>query len=49
MRLIRVGVIFDQKVGVGGGYHQALNSALMMLKIKNKFVEPIFLTTIKKN
>ena len=49
MRLIRVGVIFDQKIGVGGGYHQALNSALMMLKIKNKFVEPIFLTTIKKN
>ena len=49
MRLIRVGVIFDQKIGVGGGYHQALNSALMMLEIKNKFVEPIFLTTIKKN
>ena len=33
MRLIRIGVIFDQKISVGGGYQQALNSALMVLKL----------------
>jgi len=49
MKSIRIGVIFDQKIGVGGGYHQALNSALMMLEIPDELAEPIFFTTYKEN
>ena len=49
MKSIRIGVIFDQKIGVGGGYQQALNSALMMLGIPEELAEPIFFTTYKEN
>ena len=47
MKSIRIGVIFDQRLGIGGGYHQALNSALMMLEIPKELAEPIFFTTNK--
>jgi glycosyltransferase involved in cell wall biosynthesis len=47
MKSIRIGVIFDQRPGIGGGYHQALNSALMMLEIPKELAEPIFFTTNK--
>ena len=49
MKSIRIGVIFDQRPGIGGGYHQALNSALMMLEIPKELAEPIFFTTNKAN
>lgn len=49
MRLIRIGVIFDQKISVGGGYQQALNSALMVLKLPKKLVDPVFFTTFEEN
>lgn len=49
MRLIRIGVIFDQKISVGGGYQQALNSALMVLKLPKELAEPVFFTTDEKN
>jgi glycosyltransferase involved in cell wall biosynthesis len=49
MRLIRVGVIFDQKISVGGGYQQALNAALMVLKLPKELTKPVFFTTDKKN
>ena len=49
MRLIRVGVIFDQKISVGGGYQQALNAALMVLKLPKELTKPVFFTTNKEN
>ena len=44
----KLAVIFDQVLSVGGGYQQALNSALS-LKKKNKYFSPIFFTTYPEN
>lgn len=49
MKSIRIGVIFDQRIGIGGGYYQALNSALLMLEIPKELAEPIFFTMNKEN
>lgn len=46
---IRLGVIFDQHIGVGGGYPQAINAALLANKLSNEDTEVVFFTTYKKN
>ena len=33
LKPIRLAIIFDQKIHVGGGYQQALNAALIAKKI----------------
>lgn len=49
MKSIRLGIIFDQKISAGGGYQQALNSALMVLKLPKKLVDPVFFTIFEEN
>jgi glycosyltransferase involved in cell wall biosynthesis len=49
LKPIKVAVIFDQEIEVGGGYQQALNAALVAKKISNNVAEVFFFTTIKKN
>lgn len=44
----KLAIIFDQILSVGGGYQQALNSALS-LKTKNKYFSPIFFTIYSEN
>ena len=48
-RPIRVAVILEQPIAVGGGYQQSLNAALQIKRISAALCEPIFLTTIKDN
>ena len=49
MQPIRLGIIFDQTIKSGGGYHQALNSALLTKKLPKELVEVVFFTTFKEN
>lgn len=49
MRPIRLAVIFDQQIRVGGGYQQALNAALLTKKLPEQTVQTIFFTTIEEN
>ena len=49
MQPIRLAVIFDQTIKSGGGYQQALNSALLTLELPKKLVEIVFFTTFKEN
>lgn len=49
MKPIRLGVIFDQQIGTGGGYQQALNAALLVKQLSADLVEPIYFTTLKEN
>jgi glycosyltransferase involved in cell wall biosynthesis len=46
---IRVAVILEQRIALGGGYQQSLNAALQIKRISSAVCEPIFLTTIKDN
>lgn len=46
MRLVRLGVLFDQQIHEGGGYQQALNAALVVKEINPELVEPVFFTTL---
>ena len=46
---IRLGVIFDQHSGVGGGYQQAINAALLANKLSNEAIDVVFFTTFKEN
>ena len=43
----RLGVIFDQHVGVGGGYQQAINAALLAQKLSSDTIDVVFFTTYK--
>ena len=49
MRPIRLAVIFDQKIHSGGGYQQALNAAMLTLKLPAGICEPVFFTTLEEN
>jgi glycosyltransferase involved in cell wall biosynthesis len=46
---IRLAVLFDQQVHVGGGYQQALNAALLVKNLPLDLVEPIYFTTLREN
>ena len=49
MKSIRLAVIFDQMVKSGGGYQQALNSALLTKELPKDSVEVVFFTLFKEN
>lgn len=49
MKPIKLGIIFDQNIFAGGGYQQALNSALLVRNLPKEQVEVIFFTTLKEN
>jgi len=49
MKSIRLGVIFDQQVKSGGGYQQALSSALLTQKLPKELVEVVFFTLFEEN
>ena len=46
---LKIGVIFDQHAGVGGGYQQSINAALLANKLSNDSIDVIFFTTFKEN
>lgn len=39
---LRLGILFDQSAQAGGGYHQALNAALLVKKLPPDLVQPIY-------
>ncbi len=47
-RKIRLAIIFDQLISVGGGYQQALNVSININK-KNSFYTPVYFTTYAEN
>jgi glycosyltransferase involved in cell wall biosynthesis len=49
MRPIRLAVIFDQLVESGGGYQQALNSALLAKSLPKELTEVLFFTLFEEN
>ena len=49
MQSIRLGVIFDQLVKSGGGYQQALNSALLARDLPKDLVDVVFFTLFREN
>ena len=49
MRPIRLAVIFDQHIRVGGGYQQALNAAFLLRELPNDICELVFFTTLADN
>jgi glycosyltransferase involved in cell wall biosynthesis len=49
MRSIRLGVIFDQVFTSGGGYHQALNSAIIANQLPKDVAEVVFFTPFREN
>lgn len=49
MRPIRLAILFDQQLRVGGGYQQALNAAVMVRSLPKDLVEPIYFTTLREN
>lgn len=46
---IKVGVIFDQKTSVGGGFTQSFEVVKFLKNNSNEFFEPIFFTIFKEN
>jgi hypothetical protein len=46
---VRLAVLFDQKVQAGGGYQQALNAALLVKRLPNDLVKPLYFTTLREN
>ena len=49
MKSIRLAVIFDQPISVGGGYQQSLNSALIARALPSENIQVLFYTTLKEN
>ena len=49
MKSIRLGIIFDQTIKSGGGYQQALNSAMLTKKLPSELAEVVFFTTFREN
>ena len=49
MRPIRLAVIFDQLVESGGGYQQALSSALLTKNLPKELTEVLFFTLFEEN
>ena len=48
MRVIRLAVIFDQRIQSGGGYQQSINAALISKNLPKNLAKTIFYTTEKK-
>jgi len=46
---IKLGIFFDQKILVGGGFQQSLNAALLAKKLPNNIVSIKYFTNIKEN
>jgi glycosyltransferase involved in cell wall biosynthesis len=46
---VKLAVIFDQLLSVGGGYQQALNIACQVTKIDSNYCKPIFFTNHHQN
>ncbi len=46
---LRLAVLFDQHVHVGGGYQQALNAARLVRRLPNYLVAPFYFTTLREN
>jgi len=49
MAPIRLAVIFNQPISLGGGYQQSLNAALLTCKLSTKLAQPIYFTTNKED
>lgn len=49
MRPVRLAVIFDQKIEIGGGYQQAINAALLVKELPEELVQTLFFTTLREN
>ena len=49
MKVIRLGVVFDQEIHSGGGYQQALNAALLARELPANVAEVTFFSTLHKN
>ena len=49
LKKIRLAVIFDQQICVGGGYQQALNAALLAKQLSGDLVELVFFTPFSEN
>jgi len=49
LRPVRLAVVFDQQICAGGGYQQALNSALLTLELPSSLVEVVFFTNLSEN
>ena len=49
MKTLRLAVILDQSLIAGGGFQQALNSALEVTQLDPELVTPIFYTSIQSN
>jgi glycosyltransferase involved in cell wall biosynthesis len=49
MKSIRLGIIFDQTIKSGGGYQQALSSAMLTKKLPRELAEVVFFTTFREN
>tara|TARA_Y100000768_G_scaffold383586_1_gene366027 strand:- start:3770 stop:4990 length:1221 start_codon:yes stop_codon:yes gene_type:complete len=49
MPSIRLGVIFDQLIKSGGGYQQALSSAILTKQIPKELADVVFFTLFKEN
>lgn len=46
---LKIAVVFDQVIEDGGGYQQSLNAALLIKKISDSIVDPVFITTRDAN
>jgi glycosyltransferase involved in cell wall biosynthesis len=46
---IKLGIFFDQRILVGGGFQQSLNAALLAKKLSNDIVSIRYFTNIKEN
>jgi glycosyltransferase involved in cell wall biosynthesis len=46
---IKLGIFFDQRILVGGGFQQSLNAALLAKKLSNDIVSIKYFTNIKEN
>jgi glycosyltransferase involved in cell wall biosynthesis len=49
MSSIKLAIIFDQPIRGGGGFQQAINAALLALKLPAATAKTIFYTTLKEN
>ena len=47
LRPIRLGVYFDQELHAGGGYQEAINGAILVKKVSQDLICPVFITSHK--
>jgi glycosyltransferase involved in cell wall biosynthesis len=49
MRKLKLGVIFDQEINIGGGFQQSVNSLLLTQNLSKEYVECFYFTTKRNN